>query len=304
MGSGAVTVAPASGVTLRTPSSLSSRAQYSTIALRKRPSSVLAFPATNLLWRLKADDLTGSDGSAVQSWADSSGNNVTAAAQATVGLRPVLSLNAVNGHKAVKFDGTNDYLALSGTALDLTRNRSVLTFIVVASYDAVTGTSGVRNLLSFSTGTSSSSARVYIQKNGSNGFVAGGRRNDNDAASESVAGGTVATGQWAVYTIRLVYSATTVQIFKDGSSLNTNNAWLTAGSTSNTASQVAAIGSHAAGASEFWDGRIAEIIAYGADLTGTERSTVHTYVQNTYGIAVGVDYQGTGDEWVVSGDLA
>ena len=66
------------------------------------------------LW-LKADAITGlNDGDLVSSWNDSSGNNNNAT-QANNTLEPIYKTGVINGYPTVRFDGSNDKLAVSGT---------------------------------------------------------------------------------------------------------------------------------------------------------------------------------------------
>ena len=61
------------------------------------------------LW-LKGDGITGlSDGDAVATWPDSSGNS-RHFTQATAGLRPTWQTNEANGRPVVRFDGADDWL--------------------------------------------------------------------------------------------------------------------------------------------------------------------------------------------------
>jgi len=57
----------------------------------------------------KADSLVLSDGTAVSSWSDSSGNGYTAS-QATGTLQPLYHTNRINGKPAVTWDRSNDRL--------------------------------------------------------------------------------------------------------------------------------------------------------------------------------------------------
>lgn len=63
-----------------------------------------------------ADDLAGSDGSSVSAWADASASGYDLS-QGTGGKQPVLktALPSFNGHKAVRFDGTDDTLTALST---------------------------------------------------------------------------------------------------------------------------------------------------------------------------------------------
>lgn len=297
-GAGQVTVAPGSGVTLRAPGGLKTRTQWSSISLRRRPGSGSVLPTANMLMRFKADDISGANGSAVSSWSESSGNNLPAATQATSTYQPTLVTNAINGHKAVNFDGVNDFLQLTGSALDVARNRSALTVFIVYAYPS--GFSGTRSFLYLSTGTSSTSSRIYMGLKDSSGFLgAGGRRLDTDSALfTSVAAPVV--GEVAVTTARFVYNSSDLYLYKNGTLTSSNLNFQSNGSTSDTSSLAGTIGSNLAGTAENFPGRIAEIMVYGQDDDGM-RAAVHTYIQTTYGIST-ADATGVVDEWVVSGD--
>src|SRR5262245_56365396 len=74
---------------------------------RDTSTTACALPSNGLgLW-LRADDLGLSDGAAVASWADASGQG-SHATQGTAGRRPVFQAAAVAGHGAVRFDGIDD----------------------------------------------------------------------------------------------------------------------------------------------------------------------------------------------------
>lgn len=67
------------------------------------------------LW-LKADAITGlSDGNAVTTWSDSSGQG-NDATQAVAGSKPLYKTNIINGNPVVRFDGTDDSLNLGDVA--------------------------------------------------------------------------------------------------------------------------------------------------------------------------------------------
>lgn len=77
------------------------------------------------LW-LKADDLTGSDGSTVPAWTDASGNG-NDAAQGTAGREPLFyNTSSLNSMPIVRFDGTNDEMTVADA--DILDNSSGLTF--------------------------------------------------------------------------------------------------------------------------------------------------------------------------------
>ena len=297
-GDGQVTVAPGAGVTLRAPGGLKTRAKWSSISLRRRPGSGSSLPTANLLMRFKADDISGTNGSAVASWPESSGNNLPAATQAISANQPTLIVNAINGHKAVNFDGVNDFLHLNGSALDVARNKNALTVFIVYSYPS--NFSGTRSFMYLSSGTSSSSSRVYMGlKDSSGNLGVGGRRLDTDGATFITSAAPV-VGEVAVSTARFVYSSKSLYLYKNGTLSASTTNFSTTGSTSDTSSLAGVIGSNLAGTAENLPARIAEIMIYGQD-DDTMRAAVHTYIQSTYGISV-ADATGVVDEWVVSGD--
>ena len=61
----------------------------------------------------KADDLTGTAGTAVSSWTDTVSS--AAAANSTADYQPTIVTTGFNGHKAVHFDGVNDNLQVANT---------------------------------------------------------------------------------------------------------------------------------------------------------------------------------------------
>jgi len=88
------------------------------------------------LW-LKADAGTTLGGSGgVLQWADQSGN-LNDAAQLDENLAPALTNNAVNGHPALRFDGTDDFLEIADSD-SLSITGDITTFFVVRFADFAT----------------------------------------------------------------------------------------------------------------------------------------------------------------------
>lgn len=298
-GDGQVTIAPGAGVTLRAPGGLKTRTQWSSVSLRRRPGSGSTLPTANMLLRFKADDISGANGSSVSSWPESSGNNHPAATQATSTNQPTLVTNILNGHKAVYFDGINDFLQLTGSALDVARNRDALTVFIAYMYPSAYN--GTRTFFTLSSGTSSTSNRVGVSLKDSLGALgASGRRLDTNSLAYTSGSTTPVVGESAVATARFVYSSSDLYVYKSGTLSTSNTNFQTNGSTSDTSSLAGVIGANLTGAAENFPGRIAEILVYGQD-DDTMRTAVHTYFQTTYGIAMS-DATGVVDEWVVSGD--
>lgn len=308
-GTGQVTVAGDTGVTVRIAppaTGLKTAGQYSSIQLLCLSSAGVATtpPATNMAARWRGDDLAGANGSAVSSWPESSGQGLPAAVQATSGNQPTIATNSGGtGHKGVIFDGASKFLTLSGTALDLAKNKGALTiFIAIAFTTAVT--TGTRTIFALSSGTSATAARVLLgHRDSVSGVpIAGGRRLDANSLA-SATGTAITTIQNSVLTARYDWTNSDVYLHQNGTLTGSNTAFQTNGSTDNTSSLAGVIGANLAGTGEWFQGHILEILAYNdADASGTLRAGVHSYFQQTYGIASS-DGSSAG-EWLVSGGVA
>lgn len=261
-------------------------------------------PTTDMLYRLQGDTLSGSTGAAVTSWADSSGLSLPAATQSVSGNQPTLNTNSGGtGHKGVAFNGSSQFLNLSGSALDLARNRGALTvFVAVVFPSAITN--GTRTIFALSTGTSNSSSRVLLghRDSVSGAPIAGGRRADSNSLA-STTGTPIATVQNTILTARYDWTNSDVYLHQNGVLTGSNTSFQTNGSTDNTASQAGVIGANLTGTGEWFQGHILEIIVYAsADSSGAIRQAVHSYFKQTYGISSNDAVDGS--EWVVSGGVA
>ena len=98
--------------------------------LESRPPFV-----ANLAWWLNADTITQTNGHAIDEWLDLSGHN-RHLYQSSAGAKPTLVRNALNGHSAVRFDGSNDMLANNTGQL----NQPVTVFMVIQDNLASSGT--------------------------------------------------------------------------------------------------------------------------------------------------------------------
>ena len=94
------------------------------------------------LW-LRADSLKGSSKSTAPLWADESGNNYHAA-QSTSADQPAILLDHQNGLPALNFDGTSEFMTLDGTGVagdnsPLDAGASSVMCVTVCSPDAASG---------------------------------------------------------------------------------------------------------------------------------------------------------------------
>jgi hypothetical protein len=250
--------------------------------------------------RYRADDLAGANGSAVSSWAESSGNGLPALAQATGTAQPTVVTNAINGHKAVAFDGTSDFMTMSGSALAVAQNKASLGIWVVYSYPSAVGGAG-RTLFGLSTGTSATSTRCLVQQKDASGLIAtGGRRLDANTGV-FITGGTSVAGSTEVISAMYDWTNADLLLFKNGAQTASNLTFQTAGSSENTVSLAGVVGANLPGTAEFAAVSIAEIVVYSA-VDAATRAAVSTYIQATYGVTQ-ADASLAGDLWHIQGDI-
>lgn len=310
VGTGQVSVVAGSGVTLRIPPSPSgpkTRGRWAPLSVRRRNVAAATLSTTNLIGRYKADSVTGTtDLAAVSAWPESSGAGLPNAVQATAANQPKLRIGGFNGHKAVEFDGVNDFLSLSGSALALAQNKANLLVFIEFKLPAAAVTTGPHTALGLSNGLAAASHRLAISSHIATSLVPsmGGRRLDADAFG-SVAGTTpLTTAQQGILTAQYNWAARGLTLFVDGTQVATTATFQTAGNTSNTASLAGVIGANSAATAEWFLGQIAEIMIFETnDTTGTVRANVHGYLYNTYGgTNPPADFTGVPDEWLLSGD--
>lgn len=214
----------------------------------------------NLTGRWRADQITGlSNGAAVASWPDTSGNAYTAS-QATGGSQPTWIASGLNGQPVVRFAGSQ-YLeaqpAPAGSAAE--------TVIAVVTTPPDTNPYSIRGANS----NGSLELRIYQLK--------------SEVLAQAVAGIGVSTTTLTASTPAIVTAT-----YTSGSSYAHYVNGAAAGSASTAQTVTAAytnIGSANAGA-ESYKGDIAELLQWSRVLTTTELSSVHTYLGSRYGITV------------------
>lgn len=235
--------------------------------------------ASNPLW-LKADNITGvANGAALSTpWADASGNG-NSASQSNAAYRPVYNENMVNGHPAVTFDGTNDYL-------DDTRTYNARTvFVVFRSTSTTQNTSHLAQLW----GNYNDGAHVAIDPRTSpNGYSFDGNGTatakyaiNNNTFGSAVANGNAAPWSYNTWNILTVeFTATQAMTRQVIGSLVPNFA----------------VGTHQFG------GDIAEIIVYSDTIGATRRNIVQNYLAAKYAISIANDlysYESTHGEGII-----
>jgi hypothetical protein len=251
---------------------------------------VATLPVTaGLAMRFVADSISGSNGAPVTSWPETSGAGLPAAVGPT-SHQPTLVTGAVNGHQAVSFSGTGQYLTLSGAALSVTTSATGYTIIAVTK---PVSNSANRDVVHWKN-ANSSSPRLSMQAYSGGVWSATAASADGSTSStQGISGGSVTNGSWQVTTAEWVFTAATGtpaagtgSLFVNGTSVDVENVGLT-GTSTTTAQSTSVIGCDSISLNQdFFDGQIAEILFYKRALTATERGQVHSYVQTQYGVTV------------------
>ena len=212
----------------------------------------------------KADSISGSDGSAVSSWSDSSGNG-NDLAQGTSARQPTLQTEELNSLSVVRFDGLNDIIS-DGDIADL---------------DVGTGDIWMASVFK---STDNSAAQFFFEKGG-NQFalvttaagVLQARMGGNSNIPKQSAGNWSRT-EFVMVTASRVSS--TCNGFVNGSDMTTTGT-TNSGSISN--SNVFDVGAGSVGAQPVV-GDIAEILVGGATLSTDDRQKIEGYMAHRYGL--------------------
>lgn len=230
-----------------------------------------------VLWIDFSDAATVTTASGNVSQVDDKSGNGYHFTQSTAGSRPAYISAAQNGLNVARFDGSADFLSLGSSALF--QNVGGGSIYIVRKIDVAPPAVG-QNLWDSSNGTSTS--RTYIRVTATNLMGIGGRRLDADTFSFSTGSATMDTA-YGITTAVYNWTNSDTFTYDDKASDLTNTSFQTSGSTSNTAAHSATIGASAGGAS-FFDGDIAEIIAFHAVHTATQRDTVLNFLGFKWGL--------------------
>lgn len=209
------------------------------------------------LW-LKADVLALTDGSAVSSWPDSSGNGNTMT-QATSSSQPVFKTNILNGNPVVRFDGSDFMQSV------LTAAPAAITVLAVVKATDFTGT---RTVLGCDT-----TGGFQYRFDASTGLP---RVLTQNATTIGVGSVAPAAGAWVVVAMTYTVGSTwTHQINGLDNGSGTSSAPPSA--------SAVRIGSRNGGLEAFL-GDMAEVLVYHRVLTATELQTVSLYLGNKYNL--------------------
>jgi hypothetical protein len=248
-----------------------------TTATRLRPRrSGIANPSTiaSLKVWLRAADLALADDAAVASWTDAA--SALAFTQATGAKQPIYKATAFNGGPCVRFDGTDDTLAVTSSLLQTTAR----TVIIVCR-------SGLADI---------AAGAAILAWNGTTGYAGAGadermRTVYVDGAAITVTAGASAGTQFADVNQRLVLTYLTSVSGSDVTTLqrkngaNRRNTVSAAGAAVPTSPTIRLSGTSTTPTSPF-NGDVAELLAWDRALTPAEYLSVERYLGAKYGVTV------------------
>jgi hypothetical protein len=239
-------------------------------------------PTTNLALWLKADSLTLSNGDAVSTWSDSSGNG-NSASQGTSGSRPTYVTNALNGKPVLRFNGSSTHLTMADSA-SLRPNSMA----IIAVFKRNTNSGSWSNLIIRPYFSNSNWVMPY--SSWGLGARYGATDEFNWAATIS---GTInrsspstAISSDVFHVVVASQDGTNQLVYSDGTSIF--SAALAGNLDNSQTGQNIWIGATPIG--EYLSGDVAELIIYGASsgaaLSTTDRAAVQCYLNQKYNLRI------------------
>ena len=211
-------------------------------------------------------------GSNAAQWDDISGNG-RHATQGTVGFRPSIQTDSINGKQVRRFDGTDDFLSITSAFSILNSKSYAAIFAVVKTNATTTGVNpgfvafNWAGLGRFGLGVVDSPSQ----------FRASGRRVEADGFSAAT---QARSTNACIVAAEAVYSSGTIRLGVN--SVYTQAIFSSSGSSSANDSVVAEVGRAGTG---YINADIAEILVYNTPLTATERRRIELYLAIKYNIA-------------------
>ena len=240
------------------------------------PSLALWLDATTGLYdATTGGNAVSSNGAAVARWEDLSGNS-RHFTQATANNQPTLVASGLNGKNTLGFDGTNDLLTLSSNSLlrnipaytcfFVRKNKSSVSTLETNFVNAV----GATTIFDFNTqATNRPGIRVR-------------RQSANTLTSLQGSNSQTTAGTFELWGTLIDHSVTSATLFKNGTQLATNTAFLTTGNSQDSARN-SSIGAFVAGTQPA-DIEVAEILIYETALSASDRATIETYLNEKWAI--------------------
>ena len=238
------------------------------------PASWTPADLADLVGWWKADAISGLiDGDPVSTWSDESASGWDATASSTD--RPTYKTSILNGLPVVRFDGTDDHLALG--AVDASRTVSGSTIYAVVRTDVTD--SIIRYWWFGSNGTGFARTLANLSLN----TRIGGRTLDSDSFASVAATTNVSASTWVLHGGVFDNANGTMAQFVDASADGTASL-ASSGTTSNTAASAVMIGANADATASFFDGDIAEIVFVHDALGTSDREKLEGYLAHKWGL--------------------
>ena len=219
------------------------------------------------------------DASAVARWEDQSGN-ANHFSQSNSDRRPQLKTSIQNSLNVIRFDGFNDGLICASNALFKNVSGATVFAVRKCASNPTSDQSIFRATINGSSGS-----RIFFSVGFNSGKAnAGGRRLDADGFAGIQSTNNVSTSAFQIQSALYDYTNTDLYLYVNGSQEASNTSWQTTGSTSNTDSAQINVGANLIATASFFNGDIAEVIAYNRALTTAEREDVEKYLNAKYAI--------------------
>ncbi len=233
----------------------------------------------NILW-LEAENITGlTDGQALTSWPDNSGNgnDMATIVDGADGGSPLFETNELNGLPVVRF-GANDNDNVGRSLLNDFPSTEITTITVLRTTDG------------------SGTVYSYASSAGNNDFFqdqAGTGRFAIANSPETPTGVAFDDGAWNIYIHTWQSAGGTYSIYKNGTNAASgtfqSGTSMTAGGTLTIGAEQDATGG-SFDANQDYDGDIAEVIIYNTALNDAQRVILENYLASKYGLSVTTDY--------------
>lgn len=219
-------------------------------------------------------------GGGVARWEDKSGAD-RHASQGTSDNRPLRIVAAQNGLDIVGFDGSNDNMQIQN-ALSVMRNIECGMIFAVVKTNS-TSPSVDQTVIAWTRNGSNNQARIGLQLNTNGGanFRNVSRRTDADTASQAVSANNA---NFNVLAAESVYAANANRLWVNGVNTDTSTYSSGVGSTSDTDSNTAEIGSLGAGGTAFAPMDLCEVVCVNTSVNTETRQLMEGYLVHKWGL--------------------
>lgn len=203
--------------------------------------------------------------------------------QGTGGSLPTKQNAVQNGLPVVRFDGTNDTLAIGTTSL--MRNDPGATVAFVFKNETGSSFAAAQRIFYLSTNVSGSS-RCNISINTTPAFNVSARRLDSDSA-QSTSVGSADDTTFHILMVVFNYTGDLATVYMDNVSIGTMNPFQsgsTGQNTSDTNSARFALASGSTSSTDVWGGDLGDVIIHTKALSTQERNAEYNYLKNKWGL--------------------